>query len=1242
MKKLYFVALGLMLNHLLVAQNITIADPVLKNILVHTACVDTNNDGTPDADVDTNNDNELDFTESTEVHNLYIDGPVTSLLGVDSNAFNNLDLLSIQHTMIATMTISGYYDLNELRINNNAQLGAIYFMYMDGDVLDLSNNNLQSMQFFYSNGFSSINCSHNQLTSINLNNFQNLSAFDCSNNNIQTLNLFAFPNLSALNCANNQITSIALNKWIPFSILDFSNNPNVSSICCTSVDVPLFQTKISDYGLTNVTFVNNCSYTTPPCQPNTICFDDPDFKFWLLSQTNTDANFDGEIQYTEAAAVTDLRIAGSTHSLTGLSYFTGLTRLVIDSIQAGDTYDLTALTNLTSLEILNNAMLDEVKIGNLSQLTTLKIYGNDQLAYLRSDGLTALTDIDCTSNGNLYQLSFPGAVNLITVNCSENNLGIISFPDASNLTSLNASKNRIQSITLGATTSLIDLDFSRNRMTSFNFGAFTNLQHLNLANNLFTSVDFTGLNSVQSIDCSYNNLPVLNAANLPQLTSLKCDSNDILSDLFLKNDNANADLISLSIRENYSLHHICADTNDASVVQNAITTAQLIDVVVDASCVCSGPCADDILIIPNANFKAKLIGSSTTNYVSRNFAGSYFKIDANSDGQIQRSEAANVGTIEVASSNISSLEGIAGFVNLWLLKCQQNSITSLDLSRMSQLQVLECHINQMVSLNISGLRKLQNIDCGVNNLTSLDVSNLEQLDRLHIAGNPQLTTLFMKNGAIEGQFYFVSTPSLQYICADEEQVDAIVAQALPSTTVNSYCSFTPGGTFYTVRGKSTFDSDANGCDASDIVFPDMKINIDNGGITNTLIPGFFGDYNYYLKAGAYTVNAVIENPTYFNVSPQSFSLDFPTDASPQERSFCITANGVHPDLEIVMIPLNEARPGFDARYKVVYKNKGNQIQSGTINMSFYDAFMDFVSSDIPATAQFSLLTWNFTQLQPFETRSFVVTFNLNTPQELEPLFAGLEIQFRTNIAGGANDETPDNNFVELNQLVVNSHDPNDKTCLEGTTITPEMVGKELHYMIRFENTGTASAVNVVVKDMIDTDKFDISSLVPLSGSHPFTTKISEGNKVEFIFENINLSFDDTNNDGYVVFKIKTKPTLVVGDSFSNSASIYFDYNFPIITNTETTTVALLANQDFVFEDYFKIYPNPVNDILNIDTKQIIEVPSINIYNTLGQIVLVIPNAQQTKSVDVSSLKTGNYFMKINSDKGSSSVKFMKL
>jgi hypothetical protein len=164
----------------------------------------------------------------------------------------------------------------------------------------------------------------------------------------------------------------------------------------------------------------------------------------------------------------------------------------------------------------------------------------------------------------------------------------------------------------------------------------------------------------------------------------------------------------------------------------------------------------------------------------------------------------------------------------------------------------------------------------------------------------------------------------------------------------------------------------------------------------------------------------------------------------------------------------------------------------------------------------------------------------------------------------------------------------------------------------------------------------------VDGSHSFVTKISNTNTVEFIFENINLPFDNAHNDGYIAFKIKTKPSLVLGNTFSNSASIYFDYNFPINTNTVTTTVALLANQDFAFEKYFKIYPNPANTILNIDNKKTIEVTSINIYNTLGQLVLVIPNAQQTTSVDVSSLKTGNYFIKINSDKGNTNTKFVKL
>jgi hypothetical protein len=284
------------------------------------------------------------------------------------------------------------------------------------------------------------------------------------------------------------------------------------------------------------------------------------------------------------------------------------------------------------------------------------------------------------------------------------------------------------------------------------------------------------------------------------------------------------------------------------------------------------------------------------------------------------------------------------------------------------------------------------------------------------------------------------------------------------------------------------------------------------------------------------------------------------------------------------------------------------------------------------------LNWNYANLNPFETREITLTLNVNSPMETPAVNGGDVLNYSATIVG-ATDETPADNVFSLNQTVVNSFDPNDKTCLEGITITPSMVGNYVHYVIRFENTGTFAAQNVVIKDIIDTTKFDISTLVPQSSSHPFVTRITNTNQVEFIFENINLPFNDATNDGYVAFKIKTKPTLVLGNTFTNTASIYFDYNFPIVTNTATTTVAALSNQDFDFGNVFTLSPVPAKDFLTITTKQAVVVSSINIYNTLGQLVQVNTNPNET--IDVSGLQSGSYFVRITSDKGSATGKFLK-
>jgi uncharacterized repeat protein (TIGR01451 family) len=219
-----------------------------------------------------------------------------------------------------------------------------------------------------------------------------------------------------------------------------------------------------------------------------------------------------------------------------------------------------------------------------------------------------------------------------------------------------------------------------------------------------------------------------------------------------------------------------------------------------------------------------------------------------------------------------------------------------------------------------------------------------------------------------------------------------------------------------------------------------------------------------------------------------------------------------------VIPVEQARPGFDANYQIVYTNVGTTTLSGDVRFNYEEDVVDFVSASVsPDSQNAGELSWTFTNLTPFESKTIEVTLNLNAPTETPALNGGDTLLYDAEITPLNADETPHDNNFSLKQTVVNSFDPNDKTCLEGNVITPDLVGEYVHYLIRFENTGSASAINVVIKDVIDTSKFDMTSFVPMNASHDFVTRIENDNEVEFIFENINLPFDDANNDGFVLF-----------------------------------------------------------------------------------------------------------------------------
>ncbi len=267
--------------------------------------------------------------------------------------------------------------------------------------------------------------------------------------------------------------------------------------------------------------------------------------------------------------------------------------------------------------------------------------------------------------------------------------------------------------------------------------------------------------------------------------------------------------------------------------------------------------------------------------------------------------------------------------------------------------------------------------------------------------------------------------------------------------------------------------------------------------------------------------------------------------------------------------------------------------------------------------------------------------NLNAPTETPPLNGDDVLGFTATVNPVSGDETMEDNTSELNQTVVNSYDPNDKTCLEGNTITPDLIGEYVNYLIRFENTGTANAINVVVKDVIDITKFDISSLIVKDASHNLTTSITNTDEVRFSFENINLPFDDANNDGYIAFKIKTLNTLVEGDTFENDAQIFFDYNFPIQTNVAQTLIqSPLSTNDFELSG-FEIYPNPSQDKLFI--KGLDAIKSVTIYDISGRLINEVSLIGTRNNIEISTEKLGQgaYFVKVKTDVGEFVKKIVK-
>lgn len=394
------------------------------------------------------------------------------------------------------------------------------------------------------------------------------------------------------------------------------------------------------------------------------------------------------------------------------------------------------------------------------------------------------------------------------------------------------------------------------------------------------------------------------------------------------------------------------------------------------------------------------------------------------------------------------------------------------------------------------------------------------------------------------------------------------------------------------------------CSNIAIVFDSLNnVSCINDGFISAHVINGFPPYQYYYnnavtsdsafttnQSGIYTLNV---QDSYGCETNTSFIMEGPTT----NAGFDLGVNLVFQSFQ----------SGFQTLLHIDAFNDGCVASNGQIKMVL-DTGLNFINSTpLPDSIIGDTLIWNFYNLS-YQSPHIIIPVTVGVSQFLlinNPIAVHLEI---TPING---DVFPGNNTRNYDALSISAYDPNDKQVYPKGSCNPGYILQQslLTYTIRFQNTGNATAYDVVIIDSLFND-FDLNTLRIVGQSHQLITEVLPDKVLKFNFNNIMLpdsNADEPNSHGYVIFQIKPVQ-ITSGTTIKNKSYIYFDFNEPIITNTVqnkvvniiptfTPTVTSNASQLYAtngFAPFNWVNCNNITNSLGINTP-IFNMPPDGIY-----------------------------------------------
>jgi Leucine-rich repeat (LRR) protein len=604
-----------------------------------------------------------------------------------------------------------------------------------------------------------------------------------------------------------------------------------------------------------------------------------------------------------------------------------------------------------------------------------------------------------------------------------------------------------------------------------------------------------------------------------------------------------------------------------------------------------------VINFPDPVFKAKLLAADVTNNLAQDADNNNIKIDADSNGEIEQSEALLVYRLfyttpppfrptasgpskSIESEWITDITGISYFTNLRKLDLSDNQIQEIDLSGLTFLDYFNCNSNAIQSLDLTGLSALTYLNCAENQLTELPLAGLDALVLLSCYEN-QLTQLFVSGLA-----------NLQYLSCNDNSLSAIHFGGNSSLTY-VWCYFNQLQQI-DLTGTAAVLLHCN--DNPNLTTIKVKNNVDSP-FTYDVFP--MPPMNAFEFGNLPLLGTVCCDTAEVSVMEQVLAAQ-PTVGITTD---CMPPAVVHfPDSQFKNALLTTNCADFE----------GDMSLDGDADLN-NDGEIDV--EEALAIANLSIGVNGITDLEGLQYFENLWRFRIGG----NPLttFSGYGLQNLTNLSFNDNQLTS----VDLSALVSldNFQMMNEPLAAIDFSNNPQL------FFARFWNVP------------VTTLNFCGTALTYFDGAGlPNLTYFSSRNGI-ITTDNI---LPQTPPPLSPI--ILTECPMLETVCHDAGEYAYINWGDPIggvnyVTDCPSDC-SILQKETFEHQN-LTLFPNPAKDRLQVQMDSGRSVMAISVYNISGQLLIQI---RSTDTIDVSSLSTGSYLIQIESDWGNTTQKFIKL